>query len=76
VSRGKGGCSWIWGTIKKLVRKASLQNPYEEQITTPKQYYERTVVKIILVIFVDCAVEDYGKEMVVNKERFNLALLI
>jgi hypothetical protein len=25
------------GTIKRLARKASLQNPYEEQIMTPRQ---------------------------------------
>jgi hypothetical protein len=56
TSHGRGACSWIGGTMKRLVRKASLQNPYEEQVTTPK-HYEWTV-RIILVTFVDCAVED------------------
>jgi hypothetical protein len=34
TSHGKGACNWIGGTIKRLVRKESLQNPYEEQIVT------------------------------------------
>jgi hypothetical protein len=37
MSRNKGSCDGIRGTIKRLARKTSLQNPYEEQIMTPRQ---------------------------------------
>jgi hypothetical protein len=32
TSHGKGACDGVGGTIIRLARKASLQNPYEEQI--------------------------------------------
>jgi hypothetical protein len=35
------------GTIKRLASMASLQNPYEEQIMTPRKVYEWAVVKIL-----------------------------
>jgi hypothetical protein len=45
MSHGKGACDGIGGAIKRLARKASLQNPYEEKIITPRQLYEWAVVK-------------------------------
>jgi hypothetical protein len=36
VSHGRCACDGIGGTIKRLARKARLQNPYEEQIMTPR----------------------------------------
>jgi hypothetical protein len=51
TSHGKGACDGIRGTIKRLPRKASMQNPYEEQIMTPRQLYEWAVVKIPSVTF-------------------------
>jgi uncharacterized pyridoxal phosphate-containing UPF0001 family protein len=38
--QGRGACDGIGGTIKRLASKASLQNPYEEQIMTPGQLYK------------------------------------
>jgi hypothetical protein len=34
---GEGECDGIGGTIKRLSRKASLKNPYEDKIMTPRQ---------------------------------------
>jgi hypothetical protein len=46
MSHAKGACDGIGGTIKMPEREASLQNPYEERIMTPRQLYEWAVVKI------------------------------
>jgi hypothetical protein len=46
TSRSKGACDGIWGTVKRLARKASLKNPYEEQTTTIIKLYEWALVKI------------------------------
>jgi hypothetical protein len=66
---GKGACDGVAGTI----RKASLQNPYEEQIMTPRQLYEWAVVKIPSVTFLSCTVEDHSKEMMMLEGRFRKA---
>jgi hypothetical protein len=73
MSHGKGACDGIGGTIKRLARKADLQNPCEEQIMTPRQLYEWAVVKIASFTFEYCAVEDHGKEMMMLKEGFRKA---
>jgi hypothetical protein len=70
MSHGKDACDGIGGTIKRL---ASLQNPYEEQIITPRQLYEWAVVKIPSVTFEYCTVEDHSKQMMILEERFRKA---
>jgi hypothetical protein len=72
VPHGKGACDGI-GTIKRLARKASLQNLYEEQIVTPTQLYKWAVVKIPSVTFEYCTAEDHSKEMTMLEERFRKA---
>jgi hypothetical protein len=37
---GKSACDWVGGTLQRLAAKASLQQPYNDQIMTPHQLYE------------------------------------
>jgi hypothetical protein len=62
TSRGRGAYDAIGGTITRLARKASLQNPHEKLITTPRLLYEWAVIKIPSVTFEYCTVEDHSKE--------------
>lgn len=39
TSHGKGACDGIGGTVKRLAARASLQRPYNDQITTPHELY-------------------------------------
>jgi hypothetical protein len=69
-----GACDGIEGKIKRLERKASLQNSYEEQIMTPRKLYEWAVVEIPSVTFEYSTVEDHSKETMILEERFRKAL--
>ncbi len=40
TSYGKIACDSIGGTVKRLAAKTSLQRPYNEQITTPRQLFD------------------------------------
>ena len=40
TSHGKQPCDGIGGTVKRLVAKASLQRPYNEQILTPPMMFQ------------------------------------
>jgi hypothetical protein len=40
TSHGKSACDGVGGTQKRLAAKASLQQPYNDQIMTPHQLYE------------------------------------
>jgi hypothetical protein len=51
MSHGKDTCDGIGETIKRLAGKASLHNPYEEQIVTTEQIYEWSIAKILSVTF-------------------------
>jgi hypothetical protein len=51
MSNTKGPCDEVGGTIKRLARKAGLQNPYKEQIMIPRQLYKWALVKITSVTF-------------------------
>ncbi len=41
TSHGKGACDGVGGTVKRLAARASLQRPYDEQIITPIELFER-----------------------------------
>jgi hypothetical protein len=73
VSHGKGACNKTGGRIKRLARKASLQNHYEVQVMTSRQLYKWAVLKIPSVTFEYCTVEDHCKETVMLKVRFKKA---
>jgi hypothetical protein len=40
TSHGKSACDGVGGTLKRLAAKASLQQPYNDQIMTSHQLYE------------------------------------
>jgi hypothetical protein len=40
-------CDGIGGTVRRLARKVSLQNPYEQQAAKPTQLYEWAIVKTL-----------------------------
>jgi hypothetical protein len=61
MSRGKGACDPSGKQLKKLAKKASLQNPYEKQIRPPRLLHKRAVVKIPSVSYEDCSGEDHSK---------------
>jgi hypothetical protein len=61
TSHAKGACDGIGGTIKRVARMAILENPYEEQIVTPRQLYEWAAVKVLSVTFGYCTVEYHSK---------------
>ena len=39
TAHGKSACDGLGGTIKSLAAKASLQRPYDEQISNPQKLY-------------------------------------
>lgn len=40
TAHGKGSCDGVGGTVKREAARASLQRPYQDQITTPFELYE------------------------------------
>ena len=46
TSHGKGACDGLGGTLKRLAARASLQQPYNDQIMTPRQLYNWAKVSI------------------------------
>lgn len=51
TSHGKTECDGIGGTVKRLARKESLQNPLEKQITSVSQLYEFCKARIEKITF-------------------------
>jgi hypothetical protein len=72
ASHGKGACVGTGGTIRRLARRASLQNLFEEQIMALRQLREWAVLKITSVTFEYCTTEDHSKQ-VMFEERFRKA---
>jgi len=54
TNHGKQPCDGIGGTVKRLVAKASLQRPYNEQILTPTMMFQycKNTIKDIEFIYV------------------------
>ncbi|CAJ1061238.1 uncharacterized protein LOC119727986 [Xyrichtys novacula] len=76
TSHGKGPSDGLGGTIKRLAARASLQRPYENQITTPQQLFEfaQSELKNINCQFV--STEQYKQESQILKDRFEVARTI
>ena len=66
----KRACDGVGGSVKRLAARASLQRPYDQQITTPRQLFEWAVENIPAVVFKYCTLDDYKKEQVLLEERF------
>ena len=61
TSHGKGACDGVGGSVKQLGARASLQRPYDQQITTPSQQFEWAVENIPAVVLKYCTLDDYKK---------------
>lgn len=59
TSHGKSACDGLGGTIKRLVTKASLQRPLNDQILTPLQMFHWAKRNISGINFVYVTNEDY-----------------
>ena len=51
TSRGKGACDGVGGTVKRLAARASIQRPYEQQITIPRQLYGWAIENVPATVF-------------------------
>ena len=72
----KRACDGVGGLVKRLAARASLQRPYDQQITTPRQLFEWAVENIPAVVFKYCTLDDYKKEQVLLEERFQQSCTI
>ncbi len=70
TSHGKGACDGVGGSVKRLAARASLQRPYTDQITTPRQLFEWAAENIPSIFFKYCSLDDYKKEQLLLEERF------
>ena len=70
TSHGKGACDGIGGTVKRLAARASLQNPYSDQIMTPRQLFDWAVTNIPSIHFGYCTLADYEAEERLLQDRF------
>ena len=62
TSHGKSAGDGAGGTLKRLVTKASLQRPYENQILTAYQLYNYTVTEIKGMHFGFGTVDEHDQE--------------
>ena len=63
TSHGNGACDGLGGTVKQLVARASLQQPYNDQIMTPRQLFEwASIHKCATAHFGYCSKDDYERE--------------
>ena len=70
TSHGKGACDGVGGTVKRLAARASLQRPYRDQISTPRQLYEFGCAEIQTVNFHFATLEDHERETGLLSKRF------
>ena len=72
TSHGKGAFD---GLGKRLTARASLQQPYNDQLMTPCQLFDWTCTNVPAAYFGYCSNEDYAKEQSLEW-RFQLARMI
>jgi hypothetical protein len=73
TSHGKSACDGVGGTLKRLAEKASLQQPYNDQIMTPHQLYERAKSSIHNLNFDFVTENEYKEEECLLSSRFATA---
>ena len=76
TSHGKGAGDGLAGSAKALARRASLQRPYDNQILTPKAFFDFVVEKIPKITFSFTTNSEYKEECELLKERLLLAKTI
>ena len=70
TSHGKGACDGVGGTVKRLVAKASLQKPFDEQIITPIELFEWASANIQGTVFRFSSCSDYEQTKQMLEPRF------
>ena len=73
TSPGKSACDGIGGTVKRLVTKASLQRPYNDQILTSDAILNFCNENIHGIKFLNVPPEDVARSETELKVRFELA---
>jgi hypothetical protein len=73
TSYGKNACDGVRGTLKRLAAKASLQQPYNDQIMTPHQLYEWAQSSIHNLNFDFVTENEYKEEEGLLSSRFATA---
>lgn len=76
TSHGKSACDGIGGTVKRLTARASLQRPYNDQITSPVQMYEFCSKEISGIHFVFIKHEDMVHIRSDQEKRFSFTKTI
>lgn len=76
TSHGKGVCDGVGGTVKRLATKASLQNPVNNQISTPLQLFEWGKENIPSVMFFYVTTNENLLEEKNLEERFAEAVAV
>ncbi len=73
TSHGKSACDGIGGTVKRLVTKASLQCPYNDQILTSEAKVDFCTKNIPGIKIFNVSPEDVTKSASELKDRFDIA---
>ena len=76
TSHGKSACDGIGGTVKRLVTKASLQRPYNDQILTSEAIMDFCTEKIPGIKFFNVSPDDVTKTAVELQGRFDTAITV
>ena len=70
TSHGKGASDGLGCTVKSLAGKASLQRPYDRQITTPMQLFQWVSQEIQGITFEYCSIKEHKEEEQRLQDRF------
>lgn len=73
TSHGKGACDGIGGTVKRLAARASLQRPYNDQITTAYELYNWSKANLPNINFEFFSNDDYNSNIQHLERRFEEA---
>src|SRR5258705_2522797 len=76
TSHGKSPCDGIGGTVKRIAAKVSLQLPFKEQITTPRQFFVFCEVTLQNIIFYCITKKEIEPLRTALQERLSLGKTI
>ena len=62
--------------MKRPAARASIQRPYNDQIMTPRQLFDRASTNVPNVQFSYCSIEDYKREQCNLEQRFHFSRTI
>jgi hypothetical protein len=73
TSHGKSACDGVGGILKRLAAKASLQQPYNDQMMTPHQPYEWAQSSVLNLNFDFVTENEYKEEKRLLPSQFATA---